>query len=145
MQNSPHYFLIAADPLVRLWPVSSNERSFAFVRGADGLSPVERLLRAINSTSADASVTIITTQPMLQDAQCALKEAFISNYKIVLVDAKTAFATLAIFAASLAAKQNAAAKLIILPGNLLASSARRMSDTIGALAEFDNESGQKIG
>ena len=145
MQSSLHYFLIAADPLPRLWPVSSSERSFAFVRGADGLSPVERLLRAIHATSPDASVTLITSQPMLQDAQCALQEAFISRHKTILVDARTSFATLTTLAASLTAKQNEAAKLIILPGNMLASSEKRLSDTMQTLAEFDDQNGMHIG
>lgn len=145
MRKARHFFMIAADPLVRLWPVSSAKRSFSFVRGADGLSPVERLLRAIRSTNPDSPVTLITSQNMLQDAKCALQEAHITRYKIVLVESLTSYATLTTFAATLAAHEDNKAELVVLPGNLLAASEKRLADTVNRLAKFDDEDGKLFG
>ncbi|MEO0542437.1 MAG: hypothetical protein AAFY99_01355 [Pseudomonadota bacterium] len=145
MDKPPHFFLLASDPLVHLWPVSSNDRSFAFVRGSDGLSPVERLLRVIHTMRPQAPVTLITNERMLLDAKCALHESHISRYDIVLVDASTASGTLVTLAASLAKREQDCPKAVILPGTLLASSQKRLLNTVLQMVDLDVEDGDIIG
>ncbi|MEM1376697.1 MAG: cupin domain-containing protein [Pseudomonadota bacterium] len=145
MKKRVRFVILAADPLEALWPVSSIHRPYFLVRGADGLSPFERILLSIKDMAHDTGITVVTSSAYVRDICIQLREGEIAHQDIVAVSSSISQPVLTVMSAMLAARRNRDENLVFVPANLLASSQQRLTDLIRELAAFSMNYQQKIG
>ena len=135
--------IIASDPLPSLWPLSTRERPFVFRRGADGISPVHRILQAL-SQRPEFPLPILFAPDSASDAVLAELADISPRPRVVFVPATDNPGCIAVLAALMNEGSAHSRQLALIPANFHAQNFNAILDGICFMAQRSAETGLPV-
>lgn len=130
--------ILASNALSRLWPISSAAKSYALHQQKDGLSPLQKLLKAIAKSQAYGEPTIIVQEGALRTSQAQIQAAYEAETSIIATMPSVSSGMLCALTSVLSASKSANAKLVYLPATLTAPDETALVRYLTLFAETAN-------
>ncbi len=139
----PVPIIIASDPLPALWPLSTRERPFVFRRGADGVSPVHRILQAL-SRRPEFPTPILFAPDTAADAVIEELADIEPRPRVVFVPASDNPGCIAVLAALMNEGSPHSRQLALIPANFHVQNLDTILDGICFMAQRSEETGLPV-